>query len=39
LVAVFSYLVIVGEIKRVELREEDGSLVEDTPPTPLATSS
>ncbi|WP_213881766.1 MFS transporter [Pseudomonas sp. dw_358] len=37
LVAVFSYLVIVGEIKRIELREEDGSLVLD-PAAPLVTS-
>jgi ACS family glucarate transporter-like MFS transporter len=38
LVAVFSYLVIVGEIKRVELREDDGTLVED-PVAPLASAS
>jgi len=31
LVAVFSYLVIVGEIKRIELRDVDGRLVEDSP--------
>jgi ACS family glucarate transporter-like MFS transporter len=31
LVAVFSYLVIVGPIKRVELRDPDGRILEDAP--------
>jgi ACS family glucarate transporter-like MFS transporter len=36
LVAVFSYLVIVGPIKRIELRDPDGKLLVDTAPAAVA---